>query len=387
VSRETARGADRTDPDDERWMRRAIRLARRGLGRTRPNPAVGSVVVRDGEVVGSGWHRRAGGPHAEIHALRAAGERARGATLYVTLEPCCHVGRTGPCVEAVLAAGVGRVVVGSIDPNPRVRGGGVAILRRRKVPVRVGVLGDECRRMNEAFEKHVTTGAPFVLLKLATTLDGRIATRSGDSRWITGDAARREVHEIRNHVDAVIVGSGTVVADDPELTCRIAGGRDPLRVVLDGRLRSPLRSRVFSGAAPTRLYTADVGSPAAARLRERGVDVRRGGGDRPGTLGRVLADLGGEGFLGVLLEGGGTLAARALREGLVDRVILHLAPKLVGGDGRAALASLGVRRIAEALALEEIVVGRIGDDLRIEGRPAGGTRKTHARLPRSKAKR
>lgn len=379
---EDARHAD----DDVRWMREALRLARRGLGRTRPNPAVGSVVVRDGIVVGRGWHRRAGGPHAEIHALRAAGERARGATLYVTLEPCCHVGRTGPCVDAVLAAGVARVVVGAIDPNPRVRGGGIAILRRRKVRVRVGVLGEECRRLNEAFEKHVTTGAPFVILKLATTLDGRIATRTGDSRWISGEAARREVHEIRGRVDAVIVGSGTVVADDPELTCRIRGGRDPLRVVLDARLRSPLRSRVFSGA-PTRLYTRADGSRAAERLRARGVDVRRGGGDRPGTLARVLGELGAEGFLSVLLEGGGTLAARALGEGLVDRVIVHLAPKLVGGDGRAALASLGVRRIADALALEDVEVGRIGADVRIEGRPAARGRKTPARLPRSRATR
>lgn len=366
---------------DEAWMRRALELARKGLGRTSPNPAVGAVVVHEGKAIGEGWHRRAGGPHAEIFALRAAGEGARGATLYVTLEPCCHVGRTGPCVEAVLAAGCGRVVVGAVDPNPRVRGGGIRRLRRKGIEVTVGVLAAECRALNEDFAKLITTGEPFVILKLATTLDGRIATRTGDSRWVTGPVARRRVHELRNRVDAVLVGSGTVLADDPELTCRLAGGRDPLRVVLDGRLRSPQRARVFDGSVPTRLYTATADSAQARRLQKRGIDVRAGAGDRAGTLRRVLRDLGRSGIKSVLIEGGAKLAARALRDGLVDRLIWFLAPKLVGGDGRPALDSLGIARIGDAFALRGLEVGRVGGDLVIEGRPLA-----RARLPRSGSK-
>ncbi len=356
--------------DDERWMREALRLARKGLGRTSPNPAVGAVVVRGGRVIGRGWHRRAGGPHAEIFALREAGARARGATLYVTLEPCAHHGRTGPCVEAVLAARCARVVVGAVDPNPRVRGRGLAKLRRAGVSVDTGVLGEEARRMNEDFEKLITTGEPFVVLKLAVTMDGRIATRTGDSRWVTSAASRRRVHELRNRLDAVIVGSGTVLADDPQLTCRIRGGRNPLRVVLDGRLRAPISARVFDGAAPTRLYTRSPDAAKAKRLRARGTDVRRGGRDRPGSLRRVLRDLARDGVKSVLVEGGAGLAARALTDGVVDRLILFLAPKLVGGDGVPAVGPLGVRRMNRAVPLEILLVEPLGPDLAIEMRPA-----------------
>jgi diaminohydroxyphosphoribosylaminopyrimidine deaminase/5-amino-6-(5-phosphoribosylamino)uracil reductase len=329
-------------------MAEALRLARRGLGRTSPNPAVGAVVVRGATIVGRGFHRRAGGPHAEIFALRAAGPRARGATLYVTLEPCCHTGRAGPCVDAVLAAGVERVVVGSLDPNPRVRSKGIAHLRRRGVAVECGLLEAESRELNIDFEKYITTGLPFVVLKLAATLDGRIAAASGDAHWVTGAAARRRVHELRNRFDAVIVGSQTVLADDPELTCRIRGGRDPVRVVLDGRLRSPRSARVFrQNPERTRLYTLSDRSAEARSLARRGVVVRRGGGDRPGSLRRVLADLAREGIKSVLIEGGGTVAARALREKLVDRLALFLAPKLLGSEGRPAVGALGFRRMAK----------------------------------------
>jgi len=360
---------------DLRYMAEALRLARRGLGRTSPNPAVGAVVVRGGRIVGRGFHRRAGGPHGEIHALRAAGEKARGGTLYVTLEPCCHVGRTGPCVEALLEAGVERVVVGAVDPNPRVRGKGIAYLRREGVSVTVGVAGDECRELNEDFEKYIRTGLPFVVLKLAATLDGRIATRTGDSRWVSGAAARRRVHEMRNRLDAVLVGSETVRLDDPELSCRMRGGRDPLRVVLDGRLRVAESARVFSKPERTRLYTLADSSPKAERLRRRGVVVRRGAGDRPGSLGRVLRDLARSGVKSVLIEGGGRVAARALREGLVDRLAMFVALKLVGGDGRAALGSLGVRRMADAWTLADATIERMGGDLLVTGRPAFRSRR------------
>ncbi len=356
---------------DREFMAEAIALARRGLGRTSPNPAVGAMVVRAGKRVGRGWHRRAGGPHAEVFALREAGARARGATLYVTLEPCSHVGKTEPCVEVVLASGIRRVVVGTIDPNPRVQGRGIAKLRRAGVDVRVGVLAEECREIIENFEKHVTTGLPFVLLKLAATLDGRIATASGDSRWITGPAARRRAHQLRNRLDAVVVGSGTVLRDDPELTCRVRGGRDPLRVVLDGRLRSPETARIFrKDPVRTWLYTRAQSSAKARRLAARGVVVRPGGGDRPGSLRRVLRDLARSGVQSVLLEGGATLAARALREGLVDRLGIFLAPKLLGGDARAMLGPLGIEHVGDAFSVEILAIERVGPDAWIEARPA-----------------
>ena len=372
---------------DERWMREALRLAKKGAGRTSPNPAVGAVVVRGGRALGRGWHRRAGGPHAEIYALRNAGSRARGATLYLTLEPCAHHGRTGPCVEAVLAAKCSRVVIGTIDPNPRVRGRGLARLRRAGVQVDVGVLADECRELNEDFEKFITTGAPFVVLKLALTLDGRIATRTGDSRWVTSAPARRRVHELRDRLDAVLVGSGTVLADDPRLTCRIPGGRNPLRVVLDGRLRVPLGARVFDRDARTRVYARSAKGAKAARLRARGVEVRSGGGSRAGALRRVLRDLARDGVKSVLIEGGALLAARALRDRVVDRLLLFVAPKLIGADGVPAVASLATRRMKEALALEISSIERLGPDLLIQGRPRllrgrGGHRLSQAKPPR-----
>jgi diaminohydroxyphosphoribosylaminopyrimidine deaminase/5-amino-6-(5-phosphoribosylamino)uracil reductase len=352
-------------------MEEALRLAARGVGRTSPNPAVGAVVVRRGRIVGRGFHRRAGGPHAEVFALREAGRRARGATLYVTLEPCCHFGRTPPCVDALLAARVARVVVGTLDPNPRVRGRGVAKLRGGGVRVEVGVREAECRALNEDFEKYVSRGLPFVVLKLAATLDGRIATASGDSRWVTAGAARRRVHEMRNRLDAVLVGAETVRRDDPELTCRIRGGRDPLRVILDGRLRIPESARVFRVAPKrTRLYTTAETSAKAARLRRRGVEVRRGGGDRAGALRRVLEDLGRCGVKSVMIEGGGRVAARALREGLVDRVTLFFAPKLLGGDGRPMVGALGLRRMSQAIPVTGVRTETLGEDWLVEGRPA-----------------
>lgn len=356
---------------DARFMARAVALARRGLGRTSPNPPVGAVVVRGGRIVGEGWHRRAGGPHAEVVALRRAGARARGATLYVTLEPCSHFGRTPPCARAVIAAGVARVVVAVGDPNPRVRGRGVRALRAAGIAVEIGLLGDAAAEVSAWFRHWVVRRRPYVLLKLAASLDGRIATASGASRWVSGAPARRWVHALRNRVDAVMVGAGTVLADDPALTCRVRGGRDPHRVVVDGRLRVSPRAAIFRGGSSASTFVATTA--AASRHRRRALE--RAGAqvlELPGRAGRLrigalLAALGARGVVSVLIEGGGELAAAALRERVVDRLLVVSAPLVLGGDGRAMLGALGVRRLARAPRLRHPRVTPLGRDLLWDG--------------------
>ena len=358
----------------EQLMGRALALARRGVGRTAPNPAVGCVIVRAGEIVGSGWHRRAGGPHAEVHALAEAGELARGADLYVTLEPCSHHGRTPPCAEALIAAGVGRVFIGMIDPNPRVAGQGGELLRRAGIPVTVGIRERECRRLNEPFCKHVTSGLPFVILKSALTLDGMSATAGGDSRWVTGEAARRQVHRLRSRLDAVLVGIGTVLADDPQLTVRHVRGRDPLRVVVDSTLRIPLAAQLLnlSSAAKTVVATVCRDRDRVRAIEACGAEVlpcreRDGRVD----LADLLAQLGRRGVQSLLLEGGATLAGEALRRGMVDKCCFFYAPKLLAGAGTGLCSGPGVARMVDALVLREMTVRRIGDDILVEGYPEG----------------
>lgn len=350
---------------DRRFMRLALRLGRRGLGRTSPNPPVGAVVVRDGRVVGKGYHRVAGAPHAEVEALRQAGPRARGATLYVTLEPCNHHGRTPPCTEAVLAAGIRRVVLGVLDPNPHVSGGGARRLAEAGVEVVAGVEADACAELIEGFAKRSTTGLPFVTLKLAASADGRIATADGESRWITSEQSRRLVHRLRDYNDAVVVGAGTVATDDPRLTCRLRGGRDPLRVIIDGALRVPPNAQVVQPemASGTVVFTARRNARRARELRRRGVRVVElpAQGGRL-SLARVLEMLAAEGISSVLCEGGATLAAGLLREGLVDRALFFYAPKLLGGDGVPMIGALGVRRMVEALPLGRLRLRRVGPD-------------------------
>lgn len=350
-------------------MRAALREARKAVGRTCPNPPVGAVVVRRGRIVGAGHTAPAGGPHAEPRALREAGARAHGATVYVTLEPCAHFGRTPPCVAALLEAGVGRVVVGVRDPNPHVAGGGVEALRAAGVAVDVGIAADECAEILRPFRKHVTTGRPLVTLKLAASLDGRIATARGDSRWITGEPARRLVHRWRDAADAVMVGAGTVIADDPRLTCRRRGGRDPLRVVIDGRLRVPPAAAVFNPPLSSRtvLVTGEHGVRRLAPWRERGVEVIR----LPARAGRldlgvVFDVLGRRGLLWVMIEGGGGLAAEALRQGVADEMKLFLAPRIVGGDGVPVIGALGFERMTEVLQPDLKKVSRVGEDLLVE---------------------
>jgi diaminohydroxyphosphoribosylaminopyrimidine deaminase/5-amino-6-(5-phosphoribosylamino)uracil reductase len=337
---------------------------------------VGALVVRRGQVIGSGYHRRFGGPHAEVHALRRAGSAARGADLYVTLEPCSHHGKTPPCVDRVIASGIKRVVVGQVDPNPRVRGRGIRRLRAAGIEVVTGVLRAECSALNEAFSKHVTTGLPLVTLKAAMTLDGKIATRTGDSKWISCEQSRRLVHLLRAEADAVMVGIGTVEADNPRLTVRLGRKRtrDPLRIVVDSRLRiDPGCNLLKSGCAVGTMIvtgTSSAASPQADMLRSRGAEVlgcRMKG--RRIDLKHLMGLLGKRGISHIVLEGGATLIGEALRAGIVDRAMLFYAPKILGGSDAVGLASgRGPTAITGCMQLKGMSVRTIGNDILVEGR-------------------
>ncbi len=359
----------------ERFMRLAVAEAAQGVGRTHPNPAVGAVVVREGRVVGRGHHAHAGGPHAEVVALRAAGSAARGADLYTTLEPCDHWGKTPPCSIAILEGGVRRVFVGSRDPNPVVNGRGVARLRRAGVEVATGVLREVCDAVNAPWFHFIRTGRPFVTLKAAVTLDGRIAAPGGDARWVTGPAARAEVHRLRDRVDAVLVGAGTARIDDPLLTTRLPAGRgrDAVRVVLDtGGVALPDRLRVLRprSSAPTLLATAVEGRaarPGVEILRCRATRGGRGAGPRVDVI-DLLRRLGLRGITHLLVEGGAATHASFLAAGAVEEIVLYVAPKILGG-GTPWLDTAAPARMADALTLSGVEVRRVGDDLVIKGRP------------------
>lgn len=354
-------------------MRRALDLAERGRGLTSPNPMVGAVIVRDGSIVAEGFHRRAGEAHAEAEALEAAGDLARGAALYVTLEPCAHVGRTPPCAPRVAASGVRRVVAALVDPDPRVSGRGLDLLRAAGVEVAVGVLGRDAERQNRAFLTSVRRGRPHVLLKLAMTLDGKIADRHRASRWITGAGAREEAHRLRSEADAILVGVGTVLADDPALTVRREQPwpREPYRVVLDSSARTPPIARVVRGPTPERTLIA-VGEAAphdrTERLERAGaVVVRLGGREGRVDLEAVMAELHRREVRAVLVEGGAEVHGAFLASGLVDRVAVFIAPLLLGGrEATPAIGGPGVP-LADALRLGDVAVRTVGADLLVEG--------------------
>ena len=354
----------------------ALRLARRAEGETSPNPPVGAVIVRDGRQVGWGYHRRAGQPHAEIEALRRAKGRARGATLYVTLEPCNHAGRTGPCCEAILAAGVARVVIGAADPNPITNGRGMARLRRSGIAIVTGVKAAEARQLIEPFRKAVTTGLPFVVAKAAQSLDGKIATHSGQSQWITSAPARRAGHAWRSRADAILVGIETVLADDPWLSARAGRRRSgrPVKIIVDSRLRTPPSARCLSSASPAPTVIATtVRAPAkAAALARRGAEVivlpSRTGRVPLRRLFRVLVR---RGLHSVLIEGGGEVLAGALEERLVDRITMFVAPILIGGrSAPGSVGGRGVNRLSEAIRLQDAIWSRVGPDGCVEARLA-----------------
>jgi len=358
------------DPADRRHLTAAIWLGRRALGRAWPNPAVGCVLVKDGRVVGRGWTGAGGRPHAETEALRRAGEAAaRGATAYVSLEPCAHHGKTPPCAEALAAAGVARVVAAIEDPDPRVSGRGLAMLRTAGVAVAVGLCREHAAEANAGFLTRVVHGRPQVLLKLATTLDGRIATRTGESRWITGAAARARAHLLRAGSDAVAIGVDTAIADDPGLDCRLPGmaDRSPARVVFDSRLRLPPTSRLVRSAEDRPLWIIardDAPEDAKTALEAAGcmvIPIAPGADGRPDAEAALMA-LGDRGLTRLMVEGGAALAGALLRRGLVDRIHWFRAPRLIGGDGLAAVGALAVEGLAEAPAYRRLGIDEIGDD-------------------------
>ncbi|MBU1406082.1 MAG: bifunctional diaminohydroxyphosphoribosylaminopyrimidine deaminase/5-amino-6-(5-phosphoribosylamino)uracil reductase RibD [Proteobacteria bacterium] len=361
--------------DDRAWMQLAIREARKGLGRTSPNPCVGAVVVKNNRLIATGFHAKAGTPHAEVHALRAAGAKARGATIYVTLEPCSHTGRTPPCTQAILAAGIKRVVVGMLDPNPLVAGGGCKTLGAHGVAVTQGVLAEECSSLNRPFIKHITTGLPWVIMKGGMSLDGRLALASGQCSWITNEQSRRQVHRLRDRVDAILIGSETALCDDPVLTTRLSGrnkGKDPLRVILDTALRLPVSAKMLQqgSSAPTWIFCGpDADAKRAEALARAGAIIKQVRLTDAGQLDleAVLCELGRAQLTSVLVEGGSRVHGAFLRANLVDEVQIFVAPIFLGSDGVPLVDTLGLQQVADAPRFSPTKVRRFGNDVLIEG--------------------
>ncbi len=359
--------------NDETFMQIALDLAARGRGRVEPNPMVGAVVVGDGRIVGRGWHREFGGPHAEVFALDDAGDAARGATLYVTLEPCCHQGKTPPCTEAVISAGIGRVVAAMMDPFPEVAGRGLQLLSEAGIEVECGVLEGRAMKLNAPFVKLVTTGRPYVIAKWAMSLDGKIATRTGESRWISSEASRRRAHEMRNIVDAVMIGIGTAVVDDPELTCRIESGRNPRRIIVDSTARLALDSKLVRSAREVETIVAATDAAPAGRvraLRDAGCKVLQvAARDARVDLDALLGLLGGLKLTNVLVEGGGELLGELIGRRLADSAMVFIAQKVIGGrDAPVPVAGEGITPLGDALELTDVRVEQMGPDILIEGR-------------------
>lgn len=357
--------------NDERFMKRALDLAVQAIGRTSPNPLVGCVIVKDDHIVGEGYHLKAGTPHAEVHALADAGEQARDATAYVTLEPCSHFGRTPPCAEALISAGVKRVVVAMNDPNPLVSGRGIARLRETGIQVDVGLMYQEASLINEVFIKSITTGLPFVVYKTAMTLDGKIATETGDSRWVSSEVSRQYVHQLRDRYDVILAGSETVLQDDPSLTCRLPSGRDPVRLIIDGKLRILENAQVLTSSALSPCIIATTQAASREKIerlnRLAGVEVWQYDTPRHVPLETLLRDLVRRGWTSVLLEGGGGLAGTLLKEQCVDKIEFFIAPKFVGGNGPSPLSGLHIQQMSDALELHNLHVDMNSGDLHVTG--------------------
>ncbi len=358
---------------DERYMQMAIDLAKKAEGRTNPNPLVGAVIVKSGRVIGKGYHKKAGDAHAEINALQQAYPKAAGGTLYVTLEPCDHFGRTPPCTDAIINSGITKVAISMKDPNPINNGRGIRTLRRHGIDVRTGILAEEARSMNTPYIKFITKKMPYVTVKVGQSLDGKIATRSGDSRWITSEDSRRYVHALRSTVDAVMVGANTALKDDPMLTSRLPGSkaRQPMRIVVDEALSLPLNAKIFSNVYRSPVLIATSRREPAARIasyEKRGARVlvvksKKGLVD----LKELFAILGAEGVMHLLVEGGGELIASVMEEGLADRLLFFIAPKVIGGrSAKTSVEGDGVEKVADALPLQNVRIRKFGKDILIE---------------------
>ena len=355
---------------NEIYMRRALRLAAKGWGRVSPNPMVGAVLVKRGAVIAEGYHRGAGRKHAEVEALDRAGRKAKGAALYVNMEPCVHYGRTPPCVDRIIGAGIKKAIIGMKDPNPLVSGKGIAKLEKAGVRTEVGLLREEAEKLNEIFVKYITTGKPFVIVKAAMSLDGKISTGDGDSKWITGEKARRLVHKVRSGVDGVLVGVNTVIKDDPQLTARYGRcSHQPLRIIVDSKCRIPLSARVLSENPSNVIIATTSLCRRGEKLRKAGVLMLRVGssGGRVNLV-ELMRELGRQGVTSVLIEGGGEIAASAVFSGIADRVLFFIAPMIIGGrDALTPVEGKGISRISEAIKVNRMKVRRVGEDILIEG--------------------
>lgn len=356
--------------EDTYYMRRAIALARMGAGFVNPNPMVGAVIVKNDRIIGEGYHEVYGGLHAERQALKHCSESAEGATLYVTLEPCCHYGKTPPCTEAIIENKIAKVVIGTLDVNPLVAGKGAEILRDNGIKVNVGVLENECRKLNKVFNKYISTKRPFVLMKYAMTADGKIATITGESRWITGEDSRQRVHNYRNDLSGIMVGVETVIKDDPMLNCRRqTPSKDPLRIVCDTRLRTPVSSKLVQTARdiPTVIATCEDDKEKVAEYEKNGVKIIQVSKTQKGIdLYELMTKLGEMNIDSVLLEGGGTLNFSALESQIVDEIDVFIAPKILGGKAKSPVEGAGIEKISEAIKLTPVGISQIGEDFLIE---------------------
>lgn len=357
--------------NDQRYMQRALELAEKGRGRTSPNPMVGAVILRDGHIAGEGYHARAGLPHAEVKAIAQAGDQAQGAIMYVSLEPCSHTGRTPPCTKAIIDAGIGRVVCAVMDPNPKVSGRGIDALRQAGIDVDVGLMAEEAKRLNEVHFQYVTTGLPFVTVKIAQTIDGKIAAPDGNSKWISGEASRRFVHRLRSHHDAVLVGVKTVIADNPELTVRAVEGRNPNRIVLDPSLRIPLQSNLVKGHAEGRTIVAtskEVNGSQVAQLQAQGVETWEipVDTDHRMDLDALLKKIADEGMTSLLVEGGATVFTTFLQSHTAHKLHVFIAPMALG-SGRSSIDDLGIQSLEHALRLHDVGMQPMDGDVLITG--------------------
>nr|WP_275297830.1 bifunctional diaminohydroxyphosphoribosylaminopyrimidine deaminase/5-amino-6-(5-phosphoribosylamino)uracil reductase RibD [Clostridium sp. YIM B02551] len=353
-------------------MKKALELAIKGAGKVNPNPMVGAVIVKDDEIIGEGFHEFYGGPHAEVNALSSAVESVEGSTVYVTLEPCHHYGKTPPCVDALIRNKVARVVIGQKDPNPLVAGKSINKLLEHGIEVEVGILEEECKKLNEVFNKYIVTKKPFIVLKSAISLDGKIATHTGESKWITGEEAREEVQVLRNSLSGIMVGVDTVIIDNPQLTCRIPNGRNPKRIIVDSNLRIPLDSKVLEINENSHCIIATTQKAPKEKvdiLRNKGIEVIvLPEKDAKVSLKELVVELGRKNIDGILLEGGGTLNYSALKEGIIDKVQYYISPKIIGGrDAKTSVEGEGVNSIDECFRLNEVTTKVVGEDILVEG--------------------